>query len=279
MIEFRNQTLCAIKAARSSNNLPVLTGSTWCLAIHSTNPTLYIVLQIFALIASVFLVSKPSQLLRWTLYLPLDLPGSSRVRLASNTCTYRRFAAMDSWGRPIPTDDRRFYPSETDDFPSPSLQRQPSLRQQQLDPAQIPFVVSSPTSPQYHTTPPPPAFSNEPALWQLGRHSLYKPDAAHDKPSPTPNEKFLFATPAAETFRNWDFERVQHQVDRFDESKLIDVEGDLRRGLKARQVRSPLGPSRAALLTPRIDFNDGTRRRNWCWFSHWHRNGFKARCA
>ena len=174
------------------------------------------------------------------------VPSSSRVRLASNTntCTYRRFPAMDSWSSPNPSDNRRLYGSETDSFSSPAIQRHPSLRQQQSDP-QFPLVpiTASPPPHHAHTTPPPPVFSNEPALWQLGRHSQYKSDIGHEQQTPTPNGKYIFGSPEGDTFGKWDFgrlehERVQHQVDRFDESKLIDVEGDLQRGLKARQVRS-----------------------------------------
>lgn len=137
---------------------------------------------------------------------------------------------MDSWGRPNPNDHRLFV-SETDSRPSPPIQRQPSLRQQQSE-AQIPLHV---------TTPPPPAVStNEPALWQLGRHDQYKYSTGHDQQSSTFSGKPTFGYPEGDGFGPWDFERVQHQVDKFDDSKLVDVEGDLHRGLKARQVRFPL---------------------------------------
>lgn len=147
---------------------------------------------------------------------------------------------MDNWPSPNPSDHRRLYTSDTEGVPSPPIQRHPSLRQQHSDP-QIPWassVTSSPAMRPPHTTPPPPAFSNEPALWQLGRHSQYKSDPGHDQHSSTPNGKFVFSPPEGDPYGKWDFERVQHQVDRFDESKLIDVEGDLQRGLKARQVSS-----------------------------------------
>jgi len=203
---------------------------------------------------------------------------------------------MDSWGRPNPNDHRLFV-SETDSRPSPPIQRQPSLRQQQSE-AQIPLHVTTPPPPavstnepalwqlgrhdQYKsstghdqqsspsiqrqlslrqqqseaqipfvsstapplpvTTPPPPfaVSSKEPALWQLGRHDQYKYSTGHDQQSSTFSGKPTFGYPEGDGFGPWDFERVQHQVDKFDDSKLVDVEGDLHRGLKARQVRFPL---------------------------------------
>jgi len=55
--------------------------------------------------------------------------------------------------------------------------------------------------------------------------------------SPTVHDQQLPGYTGGGDYGKRDFERVQHQVDKFDESKLIDVEGDLHRGLKARQVR------------------------------------------
>lgn len=117
--------------------------------------------------------------------------------------------------------------SETINFHSPTIQRQPSLRHQEQSESQIPFV-SSTGSPPHHTIPVP-VVSSAPPLWQLGRHSQIKSGTDHDQKS--------YGYPGGDESGNWDFERVQHQVDKFDESKLVDVEGDLQRGLKARQVR------------------------------------------
>ena len=152
---------------------------------------------------------------------------------------------MDSWGGPNPS-DRRHHVSETDSLPSPTtttIHRQPSLQQslrREQSETLIPFVSSTATPP-YPTSPrspPPPAASkNEPALWQLGRHSIYKSSIGHDQPSPTLKGQFIYSDPEGDGAGKWNFDRVQHQVDKFDESKLIDVEGDLQRGLKARQVR------------------------------------------
>lgn len=157
-------------------------------------------------------------------------PPSARVSgsVPSRFCTYYRFVTMDSWGRPNPNDHRHV--SETNSLPSPTTpttQRQPSLRHQDQSESQLPFV-SNPGSPLHHTIPIP-VTSSEPPLWQLGRHSTYKSATSHSQRSP--------GFPEEGDFGKWDFERVQHQVNKFDESKLVDVEGDLQRGLKARQVR------------------------------------------
>jgi len=118
---------------------------------------------------------------------------------------------------------------------SPTIQRQPSLRHQDQSDTKIPFFSS--TGSPLHQTFPPPVVSSEPPLWQLGRHSLYKPSTGHDQKSSTISGQPIFGYSEGDNYGRWDFERVQHQVDKFDESKLIDVEGDLQRGLKARQVR------------------------------------------
>jgi hypothetical protein len=132
---------------------------------------------------------------------------------------------MDSWGN---LNDRR-HVSDTNSLPSPTIQRQPSFRHQEQSETQFPYV-SSTGSPLHHTIPVP-VVPSEPPLWQLGRHSIYKPSIGNDQQPP--------GYPEGGDYGKWDTERVQHQVDKFDESKLVDVEGDLQRGLKARQVRLP----------------------------------------
>ena len=128
-------------------------------------------------------------------------------------------------GRSNPHDHRHV--PETNSFHSPTIQRQPSLRDQERSETQIPFM-SSTESPLYQTFPVP-AVSTRPPVWQLGRHSQIKSGTDYDQKLP--------GYSGGDESGKWDFERVQHQVDKFDESKLVDVEGDLHRGLKARQVR------------------------------------------
>ena len=73
----------------------------------------------------------------------------------------------------------------------------------------------------------------------------------------------------------WDV-RVQHQVNEY-EHGVRDVEEELHRRLKARQVRLLSVLERAGRQTPLVDFNDCIRRDDRYRFSHWYRDGFTAR--
>jgi hypothetical protein len=124
---------------------------------------------------------------------------------------------MDNWGRSNPG-DRHNYVSST------NPQQQPFHLQEQSN-----------TSP-HHTIPPPAFVSNTPALWQLGRHSLYIPSTPHDQQLSTLSEKPILSYSEGDGNGQWDPERVQRQLNRFDEADLRDVEEELHRGLRARQV-------------------------------------------
>ena len=71
----------------------------------------------------------------------------------------------------------------------------------------------------------------------------------------------------------WDV-RVLHQVN---EERVRDVKEELHQVLKARTVRLLSVLERAGRQTPLVDFNDGIRIDDRYRFSHWYRDGFKAR--
>jgi hypothetical protein len=88
---------------------------------------------------------------------------------------------------------------------------------------------------------PAPAFiPNQPALWQLGRHSLYTSgddykyfNDAHEDRSPSSPPTFF--TQASDYQK--DVKQVSYDLGGRNEAQLRDVEEELHRGLKARQVR------------------------------------------
>jgi len=94
------------------------------------------------------------------------------------------------------------------------------------------------------SSPPAPApafFPNQPALWQLGRHSWYasgddksqRLSNAHEDRSP--RSATTFFTRAADDKK--DVEEAPYELGGTSEAQLRDVEEELHRGLKARQVR------------------------------------------
>jgi len=137
---------------------------------------------------------------------------------------------MDSWDRPNQSSLRDAAPS------SPSLsrttiQRHPSLQGQSE--TQIPFVSS--TEPHDTQPPSPDVASNEPALWQLGRHSYYAPNTGYNQQSTS-----LGGDPAIGFTEKNGHGRGGPEMNKVDEAGLRDVEEELHRGLQARQVRMQL---------------------------------------
>lgn len=137
---------------------------------------------------------------------------------------------MDGWGRPNSLDRRHLSGS------SHSLHV--ALHQEQPD-AQY---LASPSSSLSRPLVPAPAFNpNQPALWQLGRHSWYT--SGDDKNQPmsdtredrSPSIPPTIFTQAADYQR--DVKQVSYDLGGPNEAQLRDVEEELHRGLKARQVR------------------------------------------
>lgn len=139
--------------------------------------------------------------------------------------------AMDGWANPNPS-DHGYLPSPTEPLHSTTVQQRPSHHQEQSE-AQIP-VASTPLP--RHTVPPPASQPNKPAPWQLGRHSQYIPGTSYDQRSSNPS---VDGFPEVHGGGRWDPVRVQHQVSATEEGKMHDVEEELHRRLKARQVRLP----------------------------------------
>jgi len=117
-----------------------------------------------------------------------------------------------------------------------TTQRQPPP--QGRSETQIPFVSST----EPHDTPPPSpdVLSNQPALWQLGRHSHYISSTGYNQESTS-----LSGQPVSGSTEGDDYGRARRsharlQVNRADEAGLRDVEEELHRGLQARQVRMQL---------------------------------------
>lgn len=138
---------------------------------------------------------------------------------------------MDGWGKPNPS-DRRHPTSPTETLHPVTAQQRPSRYQEQSE-TQIPFV----STPSPHHTIPPPVLLNTPALWQLGRHSQYTPSTAYYQRSPNPSVQPDHGSPELDGDGISDPVRVQHQVNEYEEGKVHDVEKELHRRLKARQVR------------------------------------------
>lgn len=79
-------------------------------------------------------------------------------------------------------------------------------------------------------------FSNEPALWQLGRHSYFVPRTGHDQQSTSPSERAVFGFTERDGHGRGGPGYGEPQVDKANEAGLRDVEEELHRGLQARQV-------------------------------------------
>lgn len=125
------------------------------------------------------------------------------------------------------TNSFRVSVAESDSLPAATLQRQP------LE-TQIPLALH--TEPYDDIPTSPDTISNEPALWQLGRHSYYRSSTGFD-PQPT-----NFSEQPVVGFTKGDSHglgpgRAPHQLNKVDEAGLRDVEEELHRGLQARQVK------------------------------------------
>jgi len=103
------------------------------------------------------------------------------------------------------------------------------------------FPLGSPTSSLSSPPAPSPAFlPNQPALWQLGRHSWYtagddKPpqfSGAHEDRTP-PSAVKSFTRPASD---QTDVKQLPYESVDANEAQLRDVEEELHRGSKARQI-------------------------------------------
>jgi hypothetical protein len=139
---------------------------------------------------------------------------------------------MDSWGRSNLSSLRDAVSSSSSLAPT-SIQRQPSLQEQSE--TQIPFVSS--TEPHDTTPPSPDVVSNEPALWQLGRHSYYKPSNEYDQQPKSLSGQPVFGFTEGDGHGRASPGHPHPQVNKVDEAGLRDVEEELHRGLQARQVR------------------------------------------
>jgi len=130
------------------------------------------------------------------------------------------------------SDSDRYSVSESGAPPTATrIQGQPPPLREQSE-TQIPFVSNT----ELHDTIPdsPDLVSNEPALWQLGRHSYYLSSTGYDQQSTG-----LAGQPVLEGDGQGPG-HAQHQVSKLDEAGLRDVEEELHRGLQARQVRVQL---------------------------------------
>ena len=170
---------------------------------------------------------------------------------------------MDGWGKPKPNDGK--YPTPPMETPHPvTAQRRPSRHKKQSE-----------KQPR-HAILPPAFLPNTPAPWQLGRHSRYITGTAHHQQSPNPSVQPIGVSPEWDAGGTSGTVRVQRQVDNFEEERVVDVEAELHRRLRARQVRL-LSFLSSGRLTPLIGFNDCIRGHDRYRFSHWHRYGSEAR--
>ena len=139
---------------------------------------------------------------------------------------------MDSWDRPNAF-DLRTHVSESRH--AANLNRQEEYHQEQSD------VLVSRASSLPPRAPAPVFLPNQPALWQLGRHSWYK--YGEDEPQHPSDGYESSASPNVPTFFTradaypYDVKQVPYGIEDTTEAHLRDVEAELHRGLKARQVR------------------------------------------
>lgn len=179
---------------------------------------------------------------------------------------------MDGLGRPNPFD--RSHTSES----SHSLH----TAHHQAD-AQSIFV--SPASSLSRPLEPSPAFiPNQPALWQLGRHSWYT--SGDDKNQPlsdthedhSPSSRPTFFTQAADYQK--DVKQVSYDLGGTNEAQLRDVEEELHRGLKARQVRhNQIDDEKRPQIATSPDLDDCTGRGHWYWSCDRNGVGTQTRSA
>jgi len=100
---------------------------------------------------------------------------------------------------------------------------------------QYPYISGK--EPPHHTAPPPATIPNTPAPWQLGRHSHYTSSTEYDQKPLHPNLPPILGSAEGDGGGKRDTAPVPHLMSRIDEEGLRDVEEELHRGLKARQVR------------------------------------------
>ena len=121
--------------------------------------------------------------------------------------------------------------SESETVPPATIQGQPPMHGQSE--TQIPFVSSTEA---HGTLPPSPDASNEPALWQLGRHSYYKSSTGYHQHSTSFSGQLVVDFTEGNGYGGGP-RYPPHQVNsKVDEAGLRDVEEELHRGLQARQV-------------------------------------------
>ena len=146
---------------------------------------------------------------------------------------------MEDWSRPNPLDSRFHGSGSSHSLHTATQNRRGEHHQERLD-AQFP--LGSPASSLSSPPAPSPAFlPNQPALWQLGRHSWYIPgddkpphfSDAYEERTPPSAAKFFPRAPSDQK----DGRRVPSEFPDTNEAQLRDVEEELHRGLKARQVR------------------------------------------
>lgn len=137
---------------------------------------------------------------------------------------------MDGWGRPNPL-DRRHASGSSHSLHVAHHQEQSDV-QSLVSPASS---LSRPLAPAATFNP------NQPALWQLGRHSWYTSRDDNNQPlndtheDRSPSSPTTIFTQAADYQK--DVKQVSYDLGGTNEAQLRDVEEELHRGLKARQVR------------------------------------------
>jgi hypothetical protein len=88
-----------------------------------------------------------------------------------------------------------------------------------------------------HLAPAPTFLPNQPALWQLGWHPIYTPGDEHTRGSTDAHEDSSNPPTTQAADHQKDVKQVSHDLGDTNEAQLRDVEEELHRGLKARQVR------------------------------------------
>lgn len=125
---------------------------------------------------------------------------------------------------------------------------------------------------------------NQPALWQLGRHSWYTSRDDKDQPlgdtheDSSPSNRPTFFTQATDYQK--DVKQVSYDLGGTNEAQLRDVEEELHRGLKARQVRhNQIDDEKLSQLATSPDLDDRTGRGHWYWSCDRDGIGTQARSA
>jgi hypothetical protein len=131
---------------------------------------------------------------------------------------------MDDWSRPNPFDPRLHGSGSSRSLRTVNHGQQGEYRQD------TPYPLGSAPSVRSSPLPPPAFLPNQPALWQLGRHSWY---ISGDERFPRFSD--AYEGRAAEFFPR----QIQDELADASKPQLRDVEEELHRGLKARQVSRP----------------------------------------